>query len=104
MSVIPMRCRTVPGERYPRGNEVIPEGMTFLAGAALTLLAPTIGYCVVVGQLWPLYVMVCHRALGAVVGLTMFRKSPPGILSCVPASRLSPVPSGANPGRLKEAA
>lgn len=82
----------------------MPEEVTFLAGAALTLLAPTIVYCAVVGQLWPLFLMGCNGGLGAVLGLAMFRKSPRGFTSCVPATRIPPVPSGANSGRLKEAA
>ena len=104
MNVIPMRRRTAPGDHYTRGNEVISDGLTFLAGTALTLLAPTIAYCAVAGRLWPLCVMGCNEALGVVLGLVMLRKSPASFLSCVPATRIPPVPSGANHGRLKKAA
>lgn len=104
MSVISMRRRTVPGEHYTRGNEVIPDELTFLAGAAFTLLAPTIVYSAVIEQLWPLYVMGCNEAMGVMLGLAMFKKSSSGFLSCVPVTRVPPVPNGVDPARLREAA
>lgn len=104
MSVIPMRRRTTPVVIIARGNKVIPDGVMFLAGAALTLLAPTVVFCAVLGQFWPLYVMCCNEALGAALGLAMFKNSPADFLSCIPATLIPPAPSGANSGRLKKAA
>ncbi len=78
--------------------------MKFFAGAALTLLAPTLLYCAASNQLSPLYLMACNDALGALLGFVLFKRSSVGFLSCVPITRVPNVPSGASTVRLRKAA
>lgn len=63
---------------YPEGNESQYELVEFCAGVALTLLTPTLLFCIVIGQLWPLWVMICNEALGAVAGFVVFKKASVG--------------------------
>jgi hypothetical protein len=80
------------------------DELTFMSGVALTLFAPAILCVVVVGQLWPLFVMGCNEGLGLILGLAMFKKPSEGFLACIPSIYISPVLGGANICRLKKAA
>src|SRR5437764_13187592 len=75
MSVISMRSKTCLGEfRFPESDETASERTEFFAGAVLTIAAPTLLFCMVIGQTWPLYLMACNGGVGVVLGLLMFRK------------------------------
>lgn len=74
------------------------EDMKFLAGAALTLLGPTFLYCVVSGQYWLLYLMACIEAVGAMLGLVMFKKPSGNLLSCLLITDIPDVSSGVSCG------
>lgn len=100
MKVVSIQRKSVLGPYYSPSNELVPEGVTVLAGMALTLLAPTIIYCAVVGRLWPLYIMGCNEGLGAALGLVMYKKSSDGFSACIPSARIPP----ASAGGLKKAA
>jgi len=104
MSVVSIKKKMVLGDYYSQDNEIVSEGMKFFAGAALTLLAPTLLFCAVIGQLWPLYLMACDEALGAILGFVMFKKSSDNFLSCIPVNYIPHVPRGASIVRLKKAA
>lgn len=78
----------------PRAQEKLPEGVKLLAGVALTLWTPSLFYCLVTGQILPLYVVACNQALGVLLGVWMYERQPRGLASCVPANRIPNVPSG----------
>jgi hypothetical protein len=94
-----------PGDDNLRDDESGRELGEFYAGAALTLLVPTLLYCAVIDQLWPLWVIVCNDALGVTMGFMMFKKmSDEGFPSCVPVTRIRKIPHGAGAAELKKAA
>ena len=103
MSVTSIRSKTVLGDHYSRRNNNVFEEITYLAGAVLALLAPTVLYCAVIGQFWPLYFMACNEALGTMLGLVMFKKSSNGSLTCIPIHTPN-VPSCSSVSDLKKAA
>lgn len=74
------RIEDVNADRYSQSNGIAPDEVNFIAGAALTLFVPTLLFCLVINQLWPLYVMACDEALGVVLGFVMFRKPSGGFL------------------------
>ncbi|HEX8474635.1 MAG TPA: hypothetical protein VF666_11420 [Pyrinomonadaceae bacterium] len=91
MKVVPIRRREFLGGYSSQGKETVPEWAKFLAGATLTLLAPTLLFCAISGQLLPLYLMATNEALGVVLGFVMFKKTSVGFLSCVPFDRVPKV-------------
>ncbi len=101
MKVVPIKRNVTPGRLGAPGAEVVPQWMTFILGAMLTLVMPSILYCAVIGQLWPLCVMACNEALGAALGLLLFKRSNGRFASCVPETCLPRVKSA---GGMKMAA
>jgi hypothetical protein len=89
---------------YSQSNEIVPEALKFLGGVALTFLMPTLFYCAVSGQLWPLYLMACNEMSGAIAGYLLFKNSSDDFVSCFPVTRVPNVPSGTNTIGLKKAA
>jgi hypothetical protein len=82
----------------------VPEGFK-LAGIALAaILAPTLFYCAVTGELAPFYVMACDWVLGTAVGVTMYRLSSHGFMSCVPVTRVRNAARAARVIEFKKAA
>jgi cytochrome b561 len=61
------------GDFYPREDEA-PEGIEFLAVAALTLWVPTLLYCYLTGQYSPLFLITYHQTLGVLLGVLMFHR------------------------------
>lgn len=80
------RWKRVHDVGYAQGNAVVVDDIKFFTGAAVTLLAPTLLCCLVLGQLWPLYLMTCSEALGTTLGIIKYRKPTAGFLSCMPAT------------------
>jgi hypothetical protein len=76
----------------PRTYNRVSEGLTFLAGVVMTFWVPTLMYCLVIGQLLPLYSMVFTQTVGAAFGVFMHKKQFNGYLSCVPVNHLPDVP------------
>lgn len=70
-----------------QSREFVPEDVKFFGGVALTLLLPTLFYCVVIGQLWPFYLMTFEGAFGTILGFAMFTMPAKGLLSCIPFER-----------------
>lgn len=94
-----------PGDDKSQDDESERELVEFCAGAVLTLLMPTLLYCAVIGQLWPLWVMACNDALGVAMGLVMLKRmSSEGLPSCVPVTRTQKVIRGAGAAEQKKAA
>jgi hypothetical protein len=81
------RSEDVDSKRCSRGNEIMSDAVKFCAGAVFTLLLPALLFCVVINQLWPLYLMACDEAVGVALGFVMFRRSSGRLLSRVPAPR-----------------
>jgi hypothetical protein len=104
MKVESINSRKLFGEYYPRANETVSEGIEFFAGIALTLWAPTLLACYVIGQALPAYVMFCDEVFGVLLGVIMFKRASSGFLSCVPVSRVPHVPSDTHQGEMKKAA
>ncbi len=92
MKIVPIRSRMLFGDFYPRPAEGVSEGVKFSTGVALTICAPTLLLCYVVGHYLPLYVMACDGTLGAIFGVWMFGKPRHGFDSCVPADNISDDP------------
>lgn len=76
----------------PRARNRVPEGLTFPAGVVMTFWVPTLMYCLVTGQVLPLYSMVFTQMLGAALGVFMYKKQSNDYLSCVPVNHLPNVP------------
>lgn len=104
MKVESINSRKLFGDYYPRANKTVPEGMEIFAGIALTLWAPTLLACYVIGQALPAYVMFCDEALGVLLGVIMYKRSSSGFLSCVPVSRVPDVPSDTHQSEMKKVA
>jgi hypothetical protein len=87
MKIAQFRRKEFLGAYSSPSEETVPEGAKFLAGAALTLIAPTLLFCAVSGQLLPLYLMATNEALGVAWGVLMFKKSFVGFLTSIPLTR-----------------
>lgn len=104
MKVARFRRKEFLGEYSSPGEETVPEGAKFLAGAALTLIAPTLFFCAVSGQLLPLYLMTANEVLGVALGVMMFKKSSVGFLSVIPLTRNPNEACGKDAAERKKAA
>lgn len=104
MKVAPFRRKEFLGEYSSPGEETVPEGAKFLAGAALTLIVPTLLFCAVSGQLLPLYLMAANEALGVAWGFMLFKKSPVGFLTSIPLTRNPNAACDKNAAERKKAA
>ena len=104
MKVVSIKSRKLFSDYNPRANETVPEGLKFFAGVALTLWAPTLLACYVIGQALPAYVMFCDEVLGVLLGVVMYKQASSGLLSCVPVSRASNVPSDPHQSEMKKVA
>ena len=104
MKVESINSRRIFGDYYPRANKTAPEGIEFFAGVALTLWAPTLLACYVIGQALPAYVMFCDEVLGALLGVVMYKRASSGFVSCVPVSHVPNVPSDSYQSEMKKAA
>jgi hypothetical protein len=104
MGVVSIRRKFILGDYYSQDNESVSDDVKFFAGAVLTLLAPILIYCAVIGQLWPLYLMAIDETLGVILGVVMFKRSSNNFLSCVPATYIPDIPSGTRVLTLKKAA
>lgn len=84
-----INSRRLFGEFYPRAPERVPEGMRFVAYAALTFVAPTLALCHVTNQTEPLYLMVSNLLVGTILGISRYLQPLADSLSCVPARRIT---------------
>jgi hypothetical protein len=66
------------------GKKGLVKELTFLAGAALTLLLPTLVFCIAIGQFLPFYFIALNQAAGIALGIVLSKKSPKYFLSCIP--------------------
>lgn len=94
----------ISGNGYLQDEESLFELVGFYAGVVLTLLMPTLLYCYVIKQLWPLWVMVSIEALGAILGFVLFKLPPDDFPSCVPVTRVRKALPHAHASELKKAA
>lgn len=67
-------------------NYITIEGFEGLLVAELALLGPTLLLCIVMTQVWPLYMMAGSQILGAMLGIVKFTNPTDGLTSCVPSS------------------
>jgi hypothetical protein len=104
MKVESINSRKLFGDYYPRANETMLEGMEFFAGVALTLWAPTLLACYVIGQTFPAYMMFCNVVLGTLLGVIMYKRASSGFLSCVPVIYVPNAPSNTHQGEMKKVA
>lgn len=104
MKIESINSRKLFGDFYPRANDKVPEGLEFFAGIALTLWAPTILACYVIGQVLPAYLMFCDETLGVLLGIIMYKSSASDLLSCVPVGNVPDVASSSDQSKLKKAA
>lgn len=102
MNVTSIRSRRAPGGEGAARAVAVPGGLRFLGGAALLLLLPTLLFCVVVGEWWPLLLMAFNDALGLVLGLALYAGTTARPPACVPETRLERVSE--DTGRVKKAA
>ena len=72
---------------YSGSYESVREPIEFCTGVALTLLVPTLFYCVAIGQAWPFWLMACNDAVGVALGLAIYKMSSDELPSCVPVVR-----------------
>ena len=61
-----------------------PVDVAFVAITAFVLFGPTVLLCLVLGQAWPLLMMVGSDVLGATLGVAKFNRPPRAVVSCVP--------------------
>lgn len=94
MKIVSIRSRMLFGEFYPRAEKAVPEGVKFVASAALVYCGPVLLFCQAVGQFLPLYVIICNGILGALLGVSMFKRPPADLVSCVSATHTPSVSSG----------
>lgn len=74
MKVVSIRSKMLFNFYDPRAEELVPEGVKFLAGAVLTFWTPPLMFCYVVGQASPFYFMIFCEALGALLGLLIYKR------------------------------
>ncbi|HMH43749.1 MAG TPA: hypothetical protein VK557_09720 [Pyrinomonadaceae bacterium] len=87
MKVIDINSRRLFGQFYPQTNERVPEGVRFVAGALLTVVAPTLAYSYVTNQTEQLYIMACQLVIGTLAGISLYLQPFTGPDSCVPEHR-----------------
>jgi hypothetical protein len=104
MKVESINSRKLFGDYYPRANETMPEGIGFFAGVVLTIWAPTLLACYVIGQALPAYVMFCNGVLGTLLGVIMYKRSSSGFFSCVPVTHVPNVPNDSHQSEMKKVA
>ena len=68
-------------ERCRRAGERLPDGVKFGARLGLAYGTPTLLFCLVINQALPVYVIVCHLAVGVLGGLWLYRRRPDGFPS-----------------------
>jgi len=81
--VISIRSKQFLGN-YREPRRAIPEKLIFLAGVVLTFWVPALFFCSVVGQVLPLYLLICDHLLGVCLGALMFSRSAVSFGSLVP--------------------
>ena len=83
----------------PRAHERLPEGVKFLAGAALVFWGPLLSLCYVIGHALPLYLLIFPEALGLALGVFLYKNQPDGF---PPRSYVNHVPDVPRPARAGE--
>jgi len=104
MKIEQIKSRRLFGDFFPRAPELVPEGVKILVGLALTCWIPTIMLSLVTNQSVLIYGMVCDEALGALLGILIYKKASYGFLSCVPIHHIPPVPGDGAIREMKKAA
>lgn len=88
---------------HQRQRIITFEDVEFLLFAESALLVPSLMLCLVIGQPWPIYLMIGLQILGGVLGAVTF-KNPFSFLSCVPVSTVCASRRDPGPINLKKAA
>ena len=65
-------------------NTKHPKEFVFVVITALVLFGPTTLLCLMLGQVWPLLMMVGSDVLGAGLGVAKFNRPPRAVVSCIP--------------------
>jgi hypothetical protein len=81
--VISIRSKQFLGN-YGEPLGAIPEKLIFIAGVVLTFWVPALFFCSVIGQVLPLYLLICDHLLGGCLGVLMFSRSAVSSGSVVP--------------------
>lgn len=104
MKVLAIQSRQFLGDYKLQSAEIVPEWIGFLVRTAVPIFAPTILYCVLSLQLWPLYVMSGVVTIGVMIGTAMFYWPGEGYLQSIFETGIPSAPSGTREGGLKMAA
>jgi hypothetical protein len=91
------------GNDKPENREQ-PIELGFIAVTVFALLGPTLLLCLVLGQVWPFFLIAGSDALGASLGVAKFRRPGQGIPACVPVTHVSSVSRQTDLTELKKAA
>lgn len=70
-------------------NTKHPKEFAFVVITALVLFGPTALLCLVLGQVWPLLMIIGSDVLGAGFGMAKFNRPPRAIVSCIPSGASS---------------
>jgi hypothetical protein len=70
-------------------NTKHPKEFAFVVITAFVLFGPTVLLCVVLGQVWPLLMIIGSDVLGAGLGVAKFNRPPSAVVSCIPSSATS---------------
>lgn len=92
MKIEDINSRRLFGDFGPRAPELVPEGLRFVAGVALTLWIPTLALCLVIDAAELRAVMIGEHVLGMLCGLLIYNQSPNPVLSVVPVDKNPNVP------------
>lgn len=94
----------LPIGRDSLGNEAVLDHLRFAGVAAVALLAPTLLFCVVVGHLWPLYLVAGSEVIGATIGIVNFKTPMESFPSFLQAAKVATIPKRVSAARLRKAA
>jgi hypothetical protein len=70
-------------------NTKHPKEFAFVVITAFVLFGPTALLCLVLGQVWPLLMIIGSDVLGAGLGMAKFNRPPSAIVSCIPSCATS---------------
>jgi hypothetical protein len=79
----------VPRKQEKKGStlqrvKLAAEEVGLLTIASIILIAPCVALCLVMGQIWPLYLVSGSQTIGAIIGAINYGSDNESIDSCVP--------------------
>jgi hypothetical protein len=89
---------------YSQSKIAMPDGIRFYTGATLTLVLLPLAFVLAGAGWWLFILLMLNEALGAALGVLMFKNASHNVLSCFPVHRLPQFPSGTHTNKLKLAA